>query len=378
MTSLVSSPVVAPCRARAVAAAACAPVLARRRRRSPAEVAAGARRGPSSRAGRRRPASATDGPEPGYRRAWRTPIAPGGPGDRFGLSAPVIAGDVAVAVGPERCVGVDLGSGEQAFVGGSRARPLGAGSRGRRRRRGTAGRVHGGLGRRAASPHRGAEASSDRVRAQRRPATPADADGEGLVDVRPGRVRSRDPGAAVATGAARCREPHGGHGRRRLGVRRRNGGTVIAVDLADGERRVAPRARRDARRPRSRPIDGARSWSSLQGDGDTQPVIVALDGAHGRGTMATRARRRVGRRLGGRPSTRRPPSRSSRACRRRRSSRSTSPTAPQRWSRRVNAAFDVVAPPPVVASETVFVTDLIGHTRALDAGTGEQIVGLRA
>jgi len=43
----------------------------------------------------------------------------------------------------------------------------------------------------------------------------------------------------------------------------------------------------------------------------------------------------------------------------------------QRWSRRVNATFDVIAP-PVVGGETVFVTDLIGHTRALDAATGEQ------
>ncbi len=59
--------------------------------------------------------AASDGPQPGYRQAWRTAIAPGGPGGRFGLSAPVIAGDVAVAVGPEHVLGVEVSTGEQAF-----------------------------------------------------------------------------------------------------------------------------------------------------------------------------------------------------------------------------------------------------------------------
>src|SRR5687768_9436651 len=56
------------------------------------------------------------GPEPGFRQAWRTTIAPGGPDARFGLSAPVIAGDIAIVVGPEEVVGIEVSSGEQAFA----------------------------------------------------------------------------------------------------------------------------------------------------------------------------------------------------------------------------------------------------------------------
>jgi outer membrane protein assembly factor BamB len=44
----------------------------------------------------------------------------------------------------------------------------------------------------------------------------------------------------------------------------------------------------------------------------------------------------------------------------------------ERWRRRVNAAFDVGAP-PVVGSGGVFVTDVIGHTRAFDASSGEPL-----
>ena len=63
-----------------------------------------------------RTGSVADGPAPGYRVAWSTPIAPAGPGSRYGPSAPIHAGDVVVVVGPEEVVGVDIGSGEQSFT----------------------------------------------------------------------------------------------------------------------------------------------------------------------------------------------------------------------------------------------------------------------
>jgi hypothetical protein len=111
LTSLVGFPSSRRAR-RTVAAAVCVPVLLG------AGVAVGQVAGAWTefQGGPSKTGVATDGPDPGYRRAWSTPIDPGGPGDRFGLSAPVIAGDVAVAVGPDAVIGVDLGSGEQTFA----------------------------------------------------------------------------------------------------------------------------------------------------------------------------------------------------------------------------------------------------------------------
>ncbi len=55
------------------------------------------------------------GPEPGFASAWELPVAPGGPGDRFGLSAPVISGGTVIAVGPQEVLGVDVSTGEEAW-----------------------------------------------------------------------------------------------------------------------------------------------------------------------------------------------------------------------------------------------------------------------
>lgn len=59
--------------------------------------------------------SAPTGPGAPYRLAWSSPVAPGGPEERFGLSAPVIGGGLAIAVGPEQVVAVDLASGTLAW-----------------------------------------------------------------------------------------------------------------------------------------------------------------------------------------------------------------------------------------------------------------------
>ena len=58
---------------------------------------------------------APDGPAPGYSVDWTLAVAPGGPGDQYGLSAPVSAGDLIVAVGPEAVIGVDATAGTQAW-----------------------------------------------------------------------------------------------------------------------------------------------------------------------------------------------------------------------------------------------------------------------
>jgi outer membrane protein assembly factor BamB len=57
--------------------------------------------------------SAALGPQPALRLAWR--FDPGITG-RFGVSAPVIAGDLAVTVAPRAVYGVDLASGEQTWT----------------------------------------------------------------------------------------------------------------------------------------------------------------------------------------------------------------------------------------------------------------------
>ncbi|HVD69236.1 MAG TPA: PQQ-binding-like beta-propeller repeat protein [Actinomycetota bacterium] len=58
---------------------------------------------------------APDGPAPGYSVDWTLAVAPGGPGDQYGLSAPVSAGDLIVAVGPEAVIGVDAAAGTQSW-----------------------------------------------------------------------------------------------------------------------------------------------------------------------------------------------------------------------------------------------------------------------
>lgn len=57
--------------------------------------------------------SVPDGPQPAYRQTWRFDPALTG---RFGVSAPVIAGDLAVTVAPRAVYGVDLATGEPRWM----------------------------------------------------------------------------------------------------------------------------------------------------------------------------------------------------------------------------------------------------------------------
>jgi outer membrane protein assembly factor BamB len=67
---------------------------------------------PQFQAGPDHPGAVADGVAPPYRQAWR--FDPGLTG-RFGVSAPVLQGDLAVTVGPTAVYGVDLATGEAAW-----------------------------------------------------------------------------------------------------------------------------------------------------------------------------------------------------------------------------------------------------------------------
>jgi outer membrane protein assembly factor BamB len=57
-----------------------------------------------------------EGPQPPYREAWRVEEPAGGPTNQFGISAPVLTGRLAIAVGPENVLAVDVATGESAWT----------------------------------------------------------------------------------------------------------------------------------------------------------------------------------------------------------------------------------------------------------------------
>ncbi len=62
------------------------------------------------------PGSLAAGPLPAYAQAWEISVPPGGPRDAYGLSAPIVADGLAIAVGPTSVVGVDLATGSKAWT----------------------------------------------------------------------------------------------------------------------------------------------------------------------------------------------------------------------------------------------------------------------
>jgi outer membrane protein assembly factor BamB len=305
---------------------------------------------------------AAEGPDPGYRRAWSTAVEPSGPGNRFGLSAPVIAGDVAVVVGPDAVIGLDVDSGEQAFSVGRAAGP-------------SAPAAAPPLGDRTAivytegwgdgpPPAPGAQESPT-------PSASPPAAADSGEDVAESRLVAFDLESQESLwppvpldGVSRTGVTVDG-GSAFVGV---NGGTVISVDLADGS--VDWRRELDAMLVTPLAVIDATVLVGLQGDTDTQPVIVALDAGTGdeRWRHEPSARSSVVSAVSGDRGM---------AFAIFAGLSETSVVAldladgAERWSRRVNSSFDVIAP-PVVGAESVFVTDLIGHTRAFDATSGEQ------
>ncbi len=53
---------------------------------------------------------------PPYAEAWITPVPLAGPGERYGMSAPVLAGAIAVVVGPVQVLGFDVMTGAPSFA----------------------------------------------------------------------------------------------------------------------------------------------------------------------------------------------------------------------------------------------------------------------
>jgi outer membrane protein assembly factor BamB len=303
-----------------------------------------------------RTGSVADGPAPGYRVAWSTPIAPAGPGSRYGPSAPIHAGDVVVVVGPEEVVGVDIGSGEQSFTVDRDPGPSVPAAT--TVIDGNPAIVYTeGWGDGPPDPTAGPEESPEPdaddgtlavthvaafdIETQREPWRPVELDGVSRT------------GVTVVNGSAF------------VGV---NSGTVTAVDLADG----SVRWQQDLGATIGTSI-AARDGLVLvgvQGDRDTQPAVVALDEASGEQRW------------------RHEPTTASAVV----SAVSTdgddvfavfaglsettivaigSDDGTERWSRRVGAGFDAAAP-PVVGDDLVITVDLLGHVRALDVETGEQ------
>ena len=303
-----------------------------------------------------RTGAAADGPAPGYRVAWSTRIPPGGPGSRYGLSAPILAGDVVVAVGPEQVVGLDIGSGDQAFT------------------------VERDLG-----PSVPAAATSIG-------GSPAIVYTEGWGDGPP--VTTSDP-EATPEPEGEDDGPFGSHvaafdleterapwppvqldGVSRTGVTvagrsafvGTNDGTVTAIDLSDG----SVRWQEELGGSIATSITSAEGLVlvGVQGDRDKQPAVVALDEGSGQqrwrhepsaASAVVSAVSADGRKVfaifAGLSET------SIVAI--------GSDDGAERWSRRVGAAFDAAAP-PVVGDSAVFTVDLLGHARAFDVETGDQ------
>jgi outer membrane protein assembly factor BamB len=61
------------------------------------------------------PGAVADAPAPPFATDWTSLVPLAGSGNRYGLSAPVLAGDQPVAVGPEHVLGFDVATGEEMF-----------------------------------------------------------------------------------------------------------------------------------------------------------------------------------------------------------------------------------------------------------------------
>jgi outer membrane protein assembly factor BamB len=302
--------------------------------------------------------SAADGPEPGYRQSWSTPFAPGGPGGRFGLSTPIVAGGLAVAVGPEQVLGLDLASGEQVLavdreLGPSvpaAAEPDGTDTTivytegwgdGPPTRTPTA----------AASPTEPGGTSTEAggqsrlaafdLRTEEAPWPPVRLDGVSRTG-----VTIADGIAFVGTDA----------------------GEVTAVDLADGS--VDWRAEAGATVGTPLTVADGLVLVGAQGDRDQQPAVVALDVETGE--QRWRHEPAVASAVVSAVSVQGDTAFSIFT-----GLSEASVVAigmedgAERWRRRAGAAFDV-AVPPVLGGGSVFVVDLLGHVRALDVATGEE------
>jgi outer membrane protein assembly factor BamB len=310
--------------------------------------------------GAARTGATADGPEPGFRQAWRTAIEPGGPGERFGVSAPVIVDGVAVVVGPEQVLGIDLVSGDQVFAAPRELGPSVPAAIATVD--GAAAIVYTeGWGEGPPAPPTADETST--APASPSPAGDDDGDVAGhLAAIDAGDQRPLWPPVSVDgvshTGVTVLDE---------IAIVGVNDGTVTAVDLADGS--VAWQQEFGAQLTTPLAAADGLVVVGLQGDLDTQPVMLALDAATGeerwRYEPAARSFFLSALSLG-----------DDRAFAVITGSENSVVSidladGDERWNRRIGGTTDPGAP-PVVGDGAVFVTDLAGHTQAFDAATGEQ------
>jgi len=305
----------------------------------------------------------TDGPEPGLRQVWHTEVPPGGPDERFGLSAPIVSDDVAVAVGPEQVLGFDISSGTQVFE------------------------VDRDLG-----PSVPAAAATV---GQRTVIVYTEGWGDGPPSADPAATEA-SPSASSSAGAGVDADEVDSHlaafdldtqqpswapirldGVSRTGVTVLDGtaivgvndGTITAVDLTDGS--LTWERQLDARLVTPLAAADGLVLAGLQGGRDTQPEVVALDVTSGQerwrhepttaSALVSAVSVADGRVLAlfaaglGETSV----------------VALDAADGAEAWNVRVSAPFDVVAP-PVVTADTVFVTDFNGHSLALETATGER------
>lgn len=305
--------------------------------------------------------ASAEGPEPAYVESWELAVAPGGPGSRFGLSAPVIAGDLAIAVGPEQVVAVDVATGEEAF---SVDRDLGPSVPGAVSAvGGTASFVYTqGWG--DGPPEAGAADGT----AGPTPSPDGAGGGGGPVgsELASFDLESREPSwSPVPLGAVSRTGVTVDGGRAFVGT---NDGSVAGVDLADGSLAW----QEDLGAPLVTALAASEGLviAALQGDRDTAPVLVALDADSGE--------ERWRHEPTGAATIVSAPSVAAGRVHVVFTGLSESAvvalelsSGEEQWSRRVSSAFDVFAP-PVVAGGSVYVTDPRGQSRAIDAATGEQ------
>jgi outer membrane protein assembly factor BamB len=306
--------------------------------------------------------ASAEGPAPAYVESWELAVAPGGPGSRFGLSAPVVAGDVAIAVGPEQVIAVDVATGEEAF---SVDRELGPS---------VPGAVATIDGTRSFVYTQGWGDGPPEPGATDAPTgptpTPDAAGGEGTEPVGSELasfdLETREPSwPPVPLGAISRTGVTVDGGRAFVGT---NDGSVAGVDIATGSLAW----QRDLGAPLVTSLAASEGLviAALQGDRDTAPVVVGLDLASGDERWRHEA-------AGGATIVSAPSVSAGRVHVVFTGLSETAVVAldlssgEERWSRRVSSAFDVVAP-PVVAGGSVYVTDPRGQTRAIDAATGEE------
>jgi outer membrane protein assembly factor BamB len=308
------------------------------------------------------------GPKPAYRRAWEASVAPEGPGERFGLSAPVIAGDLALAVGPEQVVAVDVATGERSFTV---ERDLGPSVPGAVANVGASGAfvyTQGwGTGPPAASGET-AQSPAPETPSDEPGASPGPGNDEGAVD---SELAAFDVGSqrplwppVPLDGVSRTGVTVVGE-RAFVGL---NAGSVIGVDLVDGT--VAWRRDLGGQLVTSLAASDGLVFAGLQGDGETSPVLAAIDQATGEVRWRYEPT--------GTASIVSAPSVADSAVHAVFTGLSETSvvsvdagTGEQIWSRGLGSAFDVAAP-PVVAGGAVYVTDPRGQSRALDASSGEE------